>query len=237
MPYKGTDFEAYKKAGQKGKTAEQKSEIYYKEKKKNEIKRGILGVFSLSNKSCTRISKDRQTRYSPKENILDYIRKQRSSKLVSNAANSFSIVMVKSFGKKLTNKEKDFVRSSMALVISETVNKALERPLKVIDNIEMFIKVGKVLYKIILKLNKYTKEYELDQNNIFEVNETNNEYQSFLIEYPKLKNKYGLVNSQFELKECPLCNSKLELIIEENQEFYVCSNYLKGNYKYKVIKE
>lgn len=81
----------------------------------------------------------------------------------------------------------------------------------------------------------YLDELLTDHNEyIFSLRANN---QSFLIEYPKLKNKYGLVNSQFELKECPLCNSKLELIIEENQEFYVCSNYLKGNCKYKVIKE
>lgn len=235
MPYKGTDYRAYKKAGQKGKTKKQKSEIYYKEKRKNERKKGILRVFSFLGKSSTKISKNKQISYNPKENIFDYIRKQRSSKLVSNAANCFSIAIVKSFGKRLTNKEKNFVRSSMALVISETVNKALEKPLKAIDNIKMFIKVGKVLYKVILKLNKYTREYELDQNNIFEVNETNNEYQEFLLEYPKLKNKYELIND-LNVKKCPLCNSKLELIVEENQEFYVCNNYLKGNCKYKIMK-
>lgn len=236
MPYKGTDLKAYKKAGQKGKTAKERSEIYYKEKKKNEIKRDILGAFSLPSRSCIRISKKKQIRYIPKENILDYIRKQRSSNLVSNAANSFSIVMVKSFGKKLTNKEKDFVRSSMALVISETLNKELKKPLEVIDNIKMFIKVGKVIYKVILKFNEYTREYELDHNNIFEVTETNKEYQSFLIEYPKLKNKYRLADNQPELNKCPLCNSKIELIVEGNKEFYVCSNYLSGKCNYKILK-
>lgn len=236
MPYKGTDLEAYKKAGLKGKTTKQRRKIYYKEKKKNEMKRGILGVFSFSNRSFTKISKTKQIMYVPKENILDYIRKQRSSKLISNAANSFSIVMVKSFGKNLTNVEKDFVRSSMALVISETLNKTLEKPLKVIDNIKMFIKVGKVIYQVILKLNEYTREYELDNNNIFEVTETNKEYQSFLIKYPKLKNKYMLVGNQPELNKCPLCISKIEVIVEGNKEFYVCSNYLSGKCNYKILK-
>ena len=54
-----------------------------------------------------------------------------------------------------------------------------------IDNIKMFIKVGEVIYQVMLKLNEYTREYELDHNNIFEVAETNIEYQSFLIKYPK----------------------------------------------------
>lgn len=236
MPYKGTDLKAYKKAGLKGKTAKQRSKIYHKEKKKNEIKRDILEVFSFPNLSCAKISKTKKIKYVPKENILDYIRKQRSSKLISKAANSFSIVMVKSFGKKLTNKEQDFVRSSMALVISETLNKALEKPLGVIENIKMFIKVGKAIYKVILKLNEYTREYELDYNNIFEVTETNVEYQSFLINYPKLKDKFMLLDNQAKFTECPLCNAKLELITEENKEFYVCSNYSSGKCKYKILK-
>lgn len=237
MPYKGTDMEAYKKAGLKGKTVKQRSEIYYKEKKKNEIKRDILGVFSFPSFSCTKISKTKKIRYVPKENILDYIRKQRSPKLISNAVNDFSIVMVKSFGKKLTNKEKDFVRSSMALVISETLNMALEKPLGVIENIKMFIKVGKAIYKVILRLNEYKREYELDYNNIFEVTETDNEYKTFLIEYPKIKNKYMLVGNQPELNKCPLCDSKIELIVEGNKEFYVCSNYLSGKCEYKLLKK
>lgn len=236
MPYKGTDMKAYKKAGLKGKTAKQRSEIYYKEKMKNEIKREILGVFAFPSFNCTKISKTKKIRYVPKENILDYIRKQRSPKLISNAANGFSIVMVKSFGKKLTNKEKDFVRSSMALVISETLNKALEKPLGVIENIKMFIKVGKAIYKVILKLNEYTREYELDYNNIFEVAETDNEYKTFLIKYPKLKNKYMLVDSSTKLNKCPLCNSKIKLIVEENKEFYACSNFLIGKCNYKILK-
>lgn len=236
MPYKGTDMKAYKKAGLKGKTAKQRSEIYYKEKKKNEIKRDILGLFSFPSFSCAKISKTKKKRYVLKENLLDYIRKQRSPKLISNAAHVFSIVMVKSFGKKLTNKEKDFVRSSMALVISETLNKVLEKPLGVIENIKMFIKVGKAIYKVILKLNEYTREYELD-NNIFEVDETDNEYKTFLIEYPKIKNKYMLVGNQPELNKCPLCDSKIELIVEGNKEFYVCSNYLSRKCEYKLLKK
>lgn len=237
MPYKGTDYKAYKKAGQKGKTKKQKSEIYYKEKRKNERKKDILRVFSFLGKSSTKISKNKQISYNPKENILDYIRKQRSPKLISNAANDFSIVMVKSFGKKLTNKEKDFVRSSMALVISETLNMSLEKPLGVIENIKMFIKVGKAIYKVILRLNEYKREYELDYNNIFEVTETDNEYKTFLIEYPKIKNKYMLVGNQPELNKCPLCDSKIELIVEGNKEFYVCSNYLNGKCEYKLLKK
>ena len=229
MPYKGTDFKAYKKAGRKGKTSQQRSKIYYEEKRKNKIKKDILGVFSFTNESSVHLLKKKQRKYIPEENLLDYIRKQRSSKLISNAANSFSLVLTNIFGKKLDNKEKDIVKSVMALVISETLNKALEKPLQVIENIKMFIKVGKVIYKVVLKLNEYTKEYELDLNSIIEVNEANSEYQIFLLQYPKLKNEYNL-------KKCPLCNSRLELIVEDKKEFYVCVNYLNGKCKYKIMK-
>ena len=235
MPYKGTDIKAYKKAGRKGKTSQQRSKIYYEEKRKNKIKKDILGIFSFTNKNSVQLHKKKQKKYIPKENMLDYIRKQRSSKLIFNASNSFSLALTNIFGKKLDNKEKDIVRSVMALVVSETLNKSLEKPLQVIENIKMFIKVGKVIYKVVLKLNEYTNEYELDSNDIFEVDETSSEYQAFLFQYPRLKKEYELNYHQGILKRCPLCNSRLELIVEDKKEFYACVNYLNGNCKYKTI--
>lgn len=227
--YDGADVDALKKARKKGGTPEQMSKNYYIEKRKNQEKKPKYSFVKTPKISHSIKVK----KYNAKDTVLDVIRKYRSPRFISNLSNSFSIVMIKSFGKKLTNKEKDFVRSSMALVISETLNKSLEKPLKIIDNIKMFIKVGKVVYKVILKLNEYTREYELD-NNIFEVTETNKEYQSFLIEYPKLNNKYSLEDNHPESNNCPLCNSKIELIVEGDKEFYVCSNYLCGKCEYKL---
>ena len=235
MPFKGTDLEAYKKAGRNGKTAKQRSVIYHREKKKNEIKRGIIGLFSFPSRNSIKIPKNVKSKYIPNETVLDVIRKYRSSKFVSNISNSFSVVLVKTFGKQLSSKEKDIVRSTIALVISESLNQALQKPLNFIENIKMFIKLGKVVYKVILKFNEYAKEYEIDANNVFKVDGKNSEYREFLLKYPKLKNKYEF-NSDLNTKKCPLCNSKLDLIIENNIEFYVCCNYLDRKCTYKVMK-
>lgn len=235
MPFKGTDLEAYKKAGHIGKTSKQRSVIYHREKKKNEIKKGILGLFSFSDMSSIKLHKKVKTKYVPKETILDVIRKYRSSKFVSNISNSFSVILIKTFAKQLNDNEKDIVRSTMALVISESLNKALQKPLSFIENIKMFIKLGKSIYKVILKFNEYAKEYEIDANYVFKVDEQNSEYQTFLLKHPELKNKYELI-SDLNSKRCPLCNSKVQLIIEENKEFYVCCNYLDKKCTYKIMK-
>lgn len=235
MPFKGTDLKAYKKAGRSGKTAKQRSVIYHREKKKNEIKRGIIGLFSFPSSNSIKIPKDVKSKYIPNETVLDVIRKYRSSKFVSNISNSFSVILVKTFGKQLSSNEKDIVRSAVALVISETLNRALEKPLKVIENIKMFIKLEKTVYKVILKFNEYAKEYEIDANNVVKVDEKNIEYQIFLLKHPKLKNKYELIDN-LNAKICPLCNSKVELIIEENKEFYVCCNYIDGECTHKIKK-
>ena len=46
-----------------------------------------------------------------------------------------------------------------------------------------------------------------------------------------------LVGNQSELNKCPLCDSKIELIVEGNKEFYVCSNYLSGKCEYKLLEK
>lgn len=235
MPFKGTDLEAYKKAGRNGKTAKQRSIIYHREKKKNEIKRYIVGSFSFPSSNSIKIPKNVRSKYIPKETIMDVIRKYRSSKFVSNISNSFSAILVKTFGKQLSSNEKDIVRSAISLVISESLNHALQKPVSFIENIKMFIKLGKIVYKVILKFNEYAKEYEIDANHVFKVDEQNSEYQTFLLKHHELKNKYELI-SDLNVQRCPLCNSKVQLIIEENKEFYVCCNYLDNKCTYKIMK-
>lgn len=238
--FKGTDIEAYKKAGKKGGTPQQMSRNYYNEKRKNEEKKYRKSLLKVQKHTIAKFSKinnlSKKQKYVPKETIFDLIRKYKSPKWISNVSNRFSKVIAKSFGKKLNNNEKDFVRSAMALVISESLNKVLEKPLNFIENIKMFIKVGKAIYKAILKFNENSKKFDLDDNNVFEVDEKNREYQAFLIQYPKLREKYELDYNRETFIVCPLCNSKLKLIVEENKEFYICSNYFSGKCEYKRMK-
>lgn len=236
MIFKGTDIKAFNKARKKGGSPQQMSKNYYLEKRKNQKKQNTLSYFKkvkfnfISSPKRKKIVK--VYKYIPKNTLLDVIREHRSPTIISKLSNSFSTVIVKTFNKQLTNNEKDIVRSSMALVISETLNKALQRPFEAIDNIKMFIKVGKAIYKVILKLNKLTKKYHLKTNSIYKVSETNNDYQIFLLQYPKLKEKYEVELCEDEILKCPICNSELLEQTENNNIYYVCENYINGRCTY-----
>lgn len=233
--FKGTDLQAFNVAGKKGKTPQQRSAIYYAEKRKNRKKKRIKSLiptrrkgFAYNTKMC-KLSK----KYKPKDNLLDLIRKNRSPKIISNASNSFSLFIVKSFGKKLNSRDKDLVRSVMSLVISETLSKAFEKPLNVIENIKMFVKMGGIVYKIILKLNEYNK-FILNEKDIEIVEENNSEYKGFLLQYPKLKHEINLFSQEENVTKCPICNSELIKKTEGTKVFYLCSNSTSGACDYTL---
>lgn len=196
--FKGTDRDAYKRAG-KGRTAESRSRLYQKYKKQNnrrrvisDIKQSLLGGKSYSNtvpKTRQPIKRGVQSpkvKYYAKNTILDDIREYRSSKIVSNISNSIATFIVRKGGARWDNNTKDIVRSTIALAISEVTKKVLEKPLEVVDNVELFIKVGQIIYKVIVWLNKNTGLWETNDHSVSVVKDTDKKYLEYAKKYPKL---------------------------------------------------
>jgi|GEM_PF-747644 len=205
MPFKGTNREAYKTAS-KGKNPKERSEIYYKEKSKlegkpslfSEIKKALFGqkneykvdVSKMNHRQLRASNKPnneiRKTKFVPKQLIIDDIRDYRSSKIISNVSNFLANSFVKMTCKNFSSDQMNFFRSSIALITSETLNKALEKPLNIIDNIKMFIKVSKVVYKVVMYFDEKINEYCVDEKKIMIVKNTDLEYLEYLKTHPKI---------------------------------------------------
>ena len=206
--FKGTDPDAFRRAG-KGKTKFTRSLRYKFYKAQNTKKRENTASFPSSNPTQATliqpaISKpsyrgrsvtvnsaqnqrvQRAQRYKEKENILDDIRDYRSSKIVSNISNNLATFIVRRGGRQWDNDTKNIVRSSIALAVSEITNKSLEKPMEIINNIKLFIKVGKTIYKIITWIDKLTKLFTTDEKSISIVSEDDVEYLGYIREYPRL---------------------------------------------------
>ncbi len=158
-------------------------------KSKNKVK-----SFSGENK------KQKNVKYIPKQLILDDIREYRSSKIISNVSNVLATFIMKTAtNKKIDNYQKNLIRSSVALITSEVINKSLEKPLRVIDNIKLFIKVGKVVYKMILWFNEKIQNYEVKENSINKSSIITSEYRTFMKEYPQIKEIDKLLKNYWQL--------------------------------------
>lgn len=205
MPFKNTNRKAYKKAGKLGKTPKQKSKIYNKEKSKLESKSSILGaikktllcskkesnnkLYRINHRSVTptaNVKKIHKAKFVPQRLIIDDIRDYRSSKIISNISNYIAASFVKITCKNMTNDQMNFIRSTTALVASEVFNKALEKPLNIIDNIRMFIKVSKVVYKVVMYFDEKANEYCVDDSKTAIVKNNDKEYLLFLNQHPKI---------------------------------------------------
>lgn len=237
MPYKGTDKEAYKIAS-KGKTKEEKSRIYKRENAKNERKYFSNNIVWAENKEVKHIVKSstinnipstknakiqksktkskNKRKFIPKQLLLDDLRDDRSSKTVSNISNILATFIVKSTAKKgLTNYEKNVLRSTIAFVSSEVINKVLEKPLKVIDNIKMFIKVGKFIYKVSVWFDERNKCLKTDCSSVKKVSNYSLEYRKFLHDHPKINTEY-YKNNYINLMEENILNIENNKIITKN---------------------
>lgn len=209
MIFKGTDKDAYKKAS-RGKTPQKRSKLYKKEKAKNEKRRErnemsqsiVTSHFTpkiptqhLKVKPTTiRTKQVKQTpKYVEKKIILDDVRDYRSSKIVSNVANNLATFVVRCGGRQWDNDTKNLVRSSIALAISEVTNKVLEKPMEIVDNIKLFIKVGKVIYKIIAWIDKVTNLWETNDKSVSIVMENDIEYVSYIRKYPRLAESHRII--------------------------------------------
>ena len=205
--FKGTDPDAFRRAG-KGKTKFTRSLRYKFYKSQNANKRENTASFPCPNPTQSTIiqsttgqpprrravtvsvsQKQREQRgqsYREKENILDDIRDYRSSKIVSNISNNLATFIVRCGGRQWDNDTKNIVRSSIALAVSEITNKSLEKPMEIINNIKLFIKVGKTIYKIITWIDKLTKLFTTDEKSITIVSYNDAEYLEYIREYPRL---------------------------------------------------
>ena len=223
MIYKGTDKDAFKKAS-RGKTPQKRSKLYQKEKVKNEKRRerkeitqSIVTSFFTPKISkqqirmkpaVTRTTQVRQVpKYVKKRTILDDVRDYRSSKIVSNVANSLATFVVRCGGRQWDNDTKNLIRSSIALAISEVTNKVLEKPMEIVDNIKLFIKVGKVIYKIIAWIDKVTNLWKTDDKSVSIVMENDIEYVSYIREYPRLAESHRtIIDMKYNVGDTVLLN-------------------------------
>ncbi|MDE6284145.1 MAG: hypothetical protein K2M17_00145 [Bacilli bacterium] len=223
MIFKGTDKDAYKKAS-RGKTPQKRSKLYKKEKAKNDKRRErkemtqsiVTSLFTprISKQqirikpTVIRTTQVRQLpKYVEKRTILDDVRDYRSSKIVSNVANSLATFVVRCGGRQWDNDTKNLVRSSIALAISEVTNKVLEKPMEIVDNIKLFIKVGKVIYKIIAWIDKVTNLWATDDSSVSMVMENDIEYVSYIRKYPRLADSHQtIIDMKYNIGDTVLLN-------------------------------
>lgn len=224
MPFKGTDLSAWDKA-KKGKSSEEKSKIYYKEKAKNEkrsktvvkddpVPKFNFGLSPVDNQPYSipdtvdtrsmnrknsfpeaedlvrKITKKR-VEYVSTRLLLDDLRDYRSSKIISNISNGLATVFMKAIrSNEMTNNQMNFLRSSVAFVACEVINKSLKKPIEMINNVKMFIKIGKMVYRFIVWYNKITATFEIKEDSITEIGHNSVEFHNFLKEYPKIGDIY-----------------------------------------------
>lgn len=203
MIYKGTNEKAFAKAS-KGRSKKRRSQIYYKEKNRLEKKNSLyenVKLFLLSsgkkrnhpivknNRAFSRTHDftHNKTRYLPKQTIFDDIRDYKNSKVISQLSNVLVTSIVRMTCNNFTNDQKDFIRSAIALITAETIRTALEKPLNIIDNIKMFVKVGNIVYKVVINYNEELNEYHVDDSKISMVTSNDYEYLEFLAKHPKIK--------------------------------------------------
>lgn len=202
MIYKGTDRDAFEKAS-KGLTKKSRSRKYKKIKAQNERRREQEAKSSslpsvprslmmpkppirVNQSIVSRTQYMPQKKYVEKKTILDDVRDYRSSKIVSNVSNSLATFIVRCGGRQWDNSTKNLVRSAIALAVSEVTNKVFENPLKIVENIKLFIKVGKIVYKIVVWIDKITSLWTTNDKFVSSVPENDFEYVSYIRQYPRL---------------------------------------------------
>lgn len=200
MIFKGTDIDAFNKASI-GRTKGERRKLYYENKNKNEqVKKRKSSSKKSVNKGCMHVNQEKnrnaqknqtvwkkvapnhkKNKYVPKRLILDDIRDFRSSRIISNISNRLATILMK-LGRTnaMSNNQMNVLRSTIAFITSETLNKAFEKPLKIVDNIKMFIKVGKLVYKVILRYNETLNVYFVDEKRVKTIKENSHQYKSFL---------------------------------------------------------
>lgn len=182
------------KAAELGYDSKKMSRLYHKLERREELKeiKASRKLAPIPPKQSTTNSHIRK--YIPKQLILDDLREYRSSKIISSVSNSFAEFIVKTTTRELTNYQKNVLRSIIALATSEALNKTFEKELDAIDKVQTFVKIGKVVYKVILWYDEQSKTYRTDSKHIKKVPEFSIQYNHFLSKHPVLKEIYNNQN-------------------------------------------
>ncbi len=218
--FENTDSDAYLKA-RKGKTPEKRRAIYYKEKAKNQAKQESENSFSpmkssfqipLSNKSNSNCKLPPQRQHSivkisstslNKETVLKKLDYE-SSKGVLQTCDSVNNFVLKVTGKSLTELQKDIVKSTVSSVAKEIFNKVFEEQKAFFEKVEMYIKVGKTIYKVISWIDEKTNDLK-SEGEIEVLSSEDYKYQEFLKRYPK-------VNVHYQEQERDKCLSTEQIL-------------------------
>lgn len=187
------------KAAELGYDSKKMSRLYRKLERKEELKkikasRRLTPIFKTASPKKQSTTNLHIRKYIPKKLILDDLREYRSSKIISSVSNSFAEFIVKTTTRELTNSQKNVLRSIIALATSEALNKAFEKELDTIDKVQTFVKIGKVVYKVILWYDEQSKTYRTDSKHIKKVPEFSIQYKHFLSKHPVLKEIYNNQN-------------------------------------------
>ena len=193
-------YKVKRKAPELGYDSKKMSRLYYQElesekqskKTKKSINHKPKHIINFQKKQSTTHKHVRK--YERKRVILDKLREYRSPKVISSISDSLAEFIVKATAQELTNSQKNTIRSIIALATSEALNKAFEEELKVVDKVKTFIKVGKVVYKVILWYDEQSKTYRPDLKHIKKIPEYSIQYKFFLFKHPKLKEIYNTQN-------------------------------------------
>lgn len=98
-----------------------------------------------------------------KKTILDFVAENRSREEIYNISNKISKgVMIFVKNSDLSESTINFIRSGLTLLISEGINKMFEEQLSFVEKVELFFNISKVVYKVVVKLNKNKKKYSVD---------------------------------------------------------------------------
>lgn len=225
MIFKGTDKKAFNKAG-KEKTPKARSDRYHKEKRKNEIKSAIKdGISSLLSGSSNASNRRKNTpvpktvdkrterkltehknrkQQKIKNTVLDYVRSERSPKLISDFSDGVAKFLLGLTSEQLTNRQYNYLRSTISLVTSEVLNGLLKEEIKMINNLKTYIKVGKCIYEVGLVINEELGKVDFDKARIRTVNPQDEHYRAFLKKHSQIQ-KYYIKNDFTE------CLSKAEI--------------------------
>ena len=225
MIFKGTDTKAFAKAG-KEKTPQARSARYQREKRKNEIKGaikdGLSSLFSSSSNvsnrrknAPTQKAVDKRTerklakhknrnQQKVKNTILDYVRSKRSPKLISDFSDGVAKFLLDLTSEQLTNRQYNYLRSTISLVTSEALSGLLKEEIQMINNLKTYIKVGECIYEVVLVINEELGKIEFDKTRIRTVNAQDEHYRAFLKKHSQIQ-KYYIKNDFTE------CLSKVEI--------------------------
>ena len=209
--FKGTDADAYKKASVE-KTPKKRSERYYQEKAKNEKKKSLFSTDNykfhsvkrtpapLSSAMAKRIGQSnsfdkpnrRKLEFRYKKTIIDDLRNYRNSEFISKACDIFAVAVAKTTGKGLSNRDKNFLRSTISFVAAEVFNKVFEEEKEFVEKVKLYIKIGKSIYKVISWIDEKTNEVYVDgkaEKLMFKTLE----YETFLSKHPAVNSYYKLI--------------------------------------------